>query len=77
MTQEIEATITLENPEGVSVPITMTIEWPEDMGYYALQAINKFEDIKDQLWDSMFSLVIQNGDASLLAHLPNDDEHDH
>lgn len=74
MANEVEATITLSNSEGVSVPITLNLEWPEHMGYYALQALNKFEEVKDQLWDSVLQQLIANGDTSLLAHLPDDEE---
>lgn len=72
MANEIEAEITVSTDEGVHVPITINISWPGQMGYYALQALTKFDEVKSQLWDSVLHQLINNGDMSLLAHLPDD-----
>lgn len=77
MANHVEATITIDTYDGVTVPITLTIEWPANHGYYALAAINKLEGFQNDLGEAALQQMISNGDASLLAHLPdNDDEED-
>lgn len=74
MANHIEADITIETPDGVSVPIKFALQWPENMGYYAIPAINKLGGHADEFTDAIIQQLVANGDTSLLAHLPDEDE---
>lgn len=71
MANHVEATLTVETGDGVSAPITVTIEWPENHGWYALMAIQRLDSFQEKLGLAALQQMTSNGDASLLANLPD------
>lgn len=72
MVNYVEAEITAGTDDGVQIPIKFTIEWPENMGYYAIPTLKHINENPDEFMDAIIQQLVANGDTSLLAHLPDD-----
>lgn len=71
-TESLNFSADVTTKTGVTVPISIDIEYPTNQGMTVIWALNH-ESLLDQMKTQILHELIGRGDLSLLAELPADD----
>lgn len=66
MSNSVDIKLESTTPEGVTVPVKLTVEWPDDQAWVAVLTMKELPKLVDDLQSEILTAGLTAGDTSIL-----------